>query len=132
MKLRIWKRVKVLFLGNFLLAQRVISALTNKEIEVTYLTDTSLAIIQIKQKYYDFVIVDSSLEKVEEICYEICGVTKVPVVIMVDEAETSWKAICNIDADGFVTTDASDTEILARVKALYKRFAIKSQSARVS
>ncbi len=123
--------MKVLFLGSYILAQRIITALKSRENEVSYITDIDVAKTQIKQKCFDLVIIDSLIPKVKEVCQGICGLTSVPIVMLVNQLETDWKMISEIHSDGFVTTDASDTEILARIKALYTRFTIKSKKATV-
>jgi DNA-binding response OmpR family regulator len=119
--------MKVLFLGNDLLAQRIMTVLTRENIKVTYLKEPSLAIRHLKKKKCDLVIVDSLLSNVEKICYDICGLCCVPLILMVDESRVSWKTLSNIDTDGFISEDASDNELLVRVNALCRRYRLKTQ-----
>jgi DNA-binding response OmpR family regulator len=119
--------VNVLFLGNHLLAQRMLTALSREDIKLTYITDPEFAILQTKLKSFDLVLVDCSMERIEHICEEICGSAFVPIILVTDEEHMNWKTAGNIDSDGFINADASDAELLARVKALYKRFSIKSR-----
>jgi DNA-binding response OmpR family regulator len=113
--------MNILFLGKTLLAHRLSSALSKDGISVTHLVDMPLAYSRIKEKKFDLVIVDSLLEKADDVCDEICNFTRIPIVLILNEAETNWKSICNIDTDGFLTEDASDNELVARVKAVFRR-----------
>lgn len=121
--------MNILFIGSHLLAQRVVAALKREDIKVTYLSEPPSAIDQIKQNKFDLVIVDSLLEKAKETSSEIYDLANVPVILMVDQSKTNWKTISEIDADGFVTEDASNIELLARTMALTRRYTIKTKKS---
>ncbi len=113
--------MNVLFLGNDLLAQRLITTLGRASIRVAHAIQLPVAISQIRKKKFDMAIVDSGLESAEEICSRIMEYHSIPVVLMVDESEADWKRVCTIKTDGFLTEGASDTELLARIKAIFRR-----------
>jgi two-component system response regulator VicR len=110
-----------MFLGNDLLAQRLALTLGREGIRVTHATQLPVAVSQLRKKKFDLAIVDSSLESADEICARIMEQHSVPVALMVDESEADWKRVCLIKTDGFLTEGASDTELIARIKAILRR-----------
>jgi len=113
--------MKILFIGNELMAQRLYRAFEKEDINIISSRDVPSISESIETNKSDLVIVDSTIAGAEEICHRICNLEFVPVVLMVNEAEISWKTIGNLNIDGFISTDAGDTEILARINAIYRR-----------
>jgi len=114
--------VNVLFLGNALLAERLTIALgCDNNIKVDHLEDLPFALNLIKKKDFDFVIVDYLMNGSVDICDKICGLDHIPVVLMLREKEADWKRLYDIQVDGFLAEESSDSEIVARVISLYRR-----------
>jgi DNA-binding response OmpR family regulator len=113
--------MNVLFLGKLILAHRLHTFLSKEGIQVVHLFDLTLAYRLINERKFDIVIVDVQLEKSANICNEISNNTNVPVMLMINEATTSWKSVCNVNTDGFLTEDSSNIELVARIKAVYRR-----------
>jgi DNA-binding response OmpR family regulator len=112
--------LKILFIGNELMAQRLRRTFKKEDIDI--ILNTSIpSDPELLADKSNLVIIDSTIPEAENICQRVCKLEIVPVVIMVNEAENSWKTICEMNADGFITTGAGDTEVLARVKAIYRR-----------
>jgi DNA-binding response OmpR family regulator len=109
-----------LFIGNELMAQRLRRTFEKDEIDIIF-TASIPSVQELESDKSNLVIIDSTTPEAEYICQKVCKLEIVPVVLMVSEAENSWKKICDLNADGFITTGASDTEVLARTKAIYRR-----------
>jgi len=112
--------LKILFIGNELMALRLRRTFEKDDIDIIFNTSIPSVSKLIADKS-NLVIIDSTIPEAENICQRIGKLEIVPVVLMVSEAENSWKIICDLNADGFITTGAGDTEVLARVKAIYRR-----------
>lgn len=122
--------MNVLFLGNNLLAQRLTLVLrSDHDIKVAHLVYLPFALGLIKQNKFDMVIVDYLIDEVVDVCYQICGLARVPVVLMLREKEADWKKLYNIRVDGFLAEEASGSEILARVYSLSRRHTLVKQKA---
>jgi DNA-binding response OmpR family regulator len=113
--------MKILFIGDILVAQRFQLALAKEDL--TIISDPNRPLIPglIEQNKFDMVIVDSLMRGAEEICHRIHNLATVPVVLMVDDAEKSWKSVLTFDADAFITQHDNNLEILARIAAVYRR-----------
>jgi DNA-binding response OmpR family regulator len=113
--------LNILFVGNELMAQRLARAFEKDDIKVFYNTVMPAIPDLNNANIYDLIIIDSVTPQAEASCQSLGKLEFAPVVLMVSESETNWKTICNFQADGFITTDVSDTEALARIKAIHRR-----------
>ncbi len=109
--------MKVLVLGNDLLAQRLSSTLGVDGIEVDRLADFPLALDLIQRHQFDLVVVDHQIEDVDVICNNIYRLASTPVVLILQENTADWRMMSNFKVDGFLPKEASDRELRARVKA---------------
>jgi DNA-binding response OmpR family regulator len=110
--------MKVLVIGNDLMVQRLKTALSLGDIEVYCpAVDIPLAPDFIHSNQFDLVIIDNQLSNAEAICNYVYDLVVAPVLLMISERNVNWKTIINFKVDGFLTREASNTELLARVEA---------------
>ena len=113
--------MKILFIGHELIGQRFQRTLEKEDIRIVSNTDLPSVLRLLEQNKFDLVILDSTMQGAGDISRAIYDLATVPVVLMVDQAEKSWKSILTFDADAFITEHASNPEMLARIKAIYRR-----------
>jgi DNA-binding response OmpR family regulator len=113
--------MRVLVLGNDILAQRLSSTLGVDGIEVAHLVELPLALDLIRQDKFDLVVVDNLIENVDIICNCIYGLACTPVVLILEENTADWRMVSYLKVDGFLLKETSDSELRARVKAACHR-----------
>jgi DNA-binding response OmpR family regulator len=114
-------RLKILFLGLEIRAQQLFYALEGEDIKAIVDPDIRSTLALIEETDFDLVIIDSCLPSGQIISQKISGMGTLPVVLIVDQSEESWKTINSFNADGFIIEGSSHAEILARIRAVYRR-----------
>jgi DNA-binding response OmpR family regulator len=113
--------MKIVFFGRELIAQGLDQCVEKEDIKIVHNPDLSSVLLLIGQNEFDLVIVDGKIPEAESICKTIGQRDAVPIILRVDHNDKAWKTYCTIPADGFITEDASELEILARIKAVCRR-----------
>jgi DNA-binding response OmpR family regulator len=113
--------LNILILGHEQNVQSLIWSMQKEDIKITYNPDFSVVPVLISRNEIDIAIVDSTLSEAENICRRISVFETVPVVVLVDLIDSSWENIQAFNADAFLSEGASNLEILARLKAVYRR-----------
>jgi DNA-binding response OmpR family regulator len=113
--------LKILFVGPELVAQHFTAALGQEDITVVRDGDLQAILNSIGRNEPDLAIVDSSLPAAELVCKRIGDLEIMPVVMIVNQSLESWTRLQPVCADAFITESATNPEILARIRAIYRR-----------
>jgi DNA-binding response OmpR family regulator len=114
--------MKVLVLGNYLIAERLIIALSVDDIEVDVpQMEIPMALEGIKAQQYDLVIIDSLNENAKKVCDFFYDLDCTPVSLILSEKLEDWKTLASFKVDGFLAKEASDRELRTRIKATCRR-----------
>jgi DNA-binding response OmpR family regulator len=55
-------------------------------------------------------------------CRRIKRVRGVPIVLMVGQERADWKKVQSLDVDGYIPQEVNGSELVARLKAVSRRF----------
>jgi len=113
--------LKILLIGDDLIVQRFKRALQEEEIDVVDNPELLSIPGLIEQNEYDLAIIDFAFSGARTISNRIADLALMPVVVIMDQNEESWKIVPSFNADAFVPEDSSNAEIFARIKAVYRR-----------
>jgi DNA-binding response OmpR family regulator len=113
--------LNILVLGHEQSVQSLIWAMQKEDIKIVCNPDLSSIPSMIFNNEIDMVVVDSTMPGADSICRRISNFDIVPVVLIMNQIESSWENIQSCNADAFISEGASNNEILARIKAVYRR-----------
>lgn len=71
----------------------------------------------------DVAVVDSLVERPDEVCRRISRLAGIPVVLAVGADPDEWERFQLLDVDGYIPEGAGDAEIAARLRAVVRRLA---------
>ena len=113
--------MKVMVFGSKRTAQKLTTSLNGKGFELTSLAKIPEVTAQLKQKRFDLVVVDSSVEKAEAVCHSVDMLGHVPVMVMVREKRANWDKLDSLDVDGYLPKGVGSILLAARLQAVERR-----------
>jgi DNA-binding response OmpR family regulator len=114
-------KLRVIAIGSENVMRRISASLSGSRIEIICRSDVPQALSILRQTEFDLVLVDSYLTDVGLICDQIMQVSQTPVVLITNSLKTDWKKLRILEVNGFVSEDAEQTEIVARLMAIARR-----------
>ena len=113
--------MRVMVYGSKRIAQKLTTSLNGKGFELTSLAKVPEVMVQLRQKRFDLVVVDSSVERAEAVCHSADMLGHVPTVIMVREQRANWAKLDSLDVDGYLPSGAGSILLAARLQAVERR-----------
>ncbi len=118
--------MRVIVFGRKRTVQKLTDLLASEGIEAVGTSDGLDKVIALHEKdMFDLAIVDSLAERVEATCYRIKESLAIPLVLIVDKKQVDWDRLQPLGAVGYLT-EAQDSELVARLKAMLRRFSLNS------
>ena len=114
--------MRIMVMGSRSVTRRLISALAGSDFELVCPSEVLEAVILLQRDQFDLFVVDSSTEGTEAICYRISEGGSAPVVLMVGQKQQDWKEMQSLDVDGYIPQEVKGTELVARLRAISRRF----------
>ena len=114
--------MRIMAMGTKLITRRLILTLAGTEFELVCPSDVLEVVTLLKQDKFDLVVVDSLAKGVETTCRRIRDIGNVPIVLMIGQEQPDWKGMESLDINGYISQRASGTELVARLRAVLRRF----------
>ena len=109
-------------MGSRSVTRRLISVLAGSDFELVCPSEVLEAVVLLKRNRFDLVAVDSSTEGTETTCHRVSEAGSVPVVLMIGQKQQDWKKMQSLDVDGYIPQEVNGTELVARLRAVSRRF----------
>jgi DNA-binding response OmpR family regulator len=113
--------MRVMVFGSKRTAQKLTTSLNGKGFELTSFAKVPEVLVQLRQKRFDLVVVDSSVERAEAVCHSADMLGHVPVMMMVRERGANWKKLDSLDVDGYLPNGVGSILLAARLQAVERR-----------
>jgi DNA-binding response OmpR family regulator len=113
--------MNTLFYGQMILANRLQLIFAPEGVNLLYHDDVASISALIEREKLDLAIIEFKMNQAQDMCRRINELISIPIVLIVNEAETNWGSIQGIHADAFIGEKASNLVMLARIKAIYRR-----------
>jgi len=113
--------MRVMVFGSKRTAQKLTTSLNGKGFELTSLAKIPEVTAQLRQKIFDLVVVDSSVERAKAVCHSVDMLGHVPVMMMVRERRANWDKLDSLDVDGYLPNDAESILLAAQLQAVERR-----------
>jgi DNA-binding response OmpR family regulator len=113
--------MRVMVFGSKRTAQKLTTSLNGKGFELTSFARVPEVMAQLKQKRFDLVVVDSSVERAEAVCQSVDMLGHVPIMIMVRERRANWDKLDSLDVDGYLPNGVGSIVLAARLQAVERR-----------
>ena len=107
---------------NKSIIKNLISALAESEFEWLYIPKEFPAETLLTQHEFDLVVIDSSINGTETMCRNIKETKAIPIVLILEQKYLDWKEMHYMNADSYIYEGTSGTEVLARLRAVLRRF----------
>ena len=114
--------MKIMAIGTKFIARRLISALAGSDFELVCPSEVLEVETLLKQDKFDLVVVDSLAKGAETTCRRIREVGSVPIVLMIGQERPDWKEMQSLDMDGHIPQGVNGAELVARLRAVLRRF----------
>lgn len=114
--------MRIMAIGTKLITRRLILTLAGSEFEIVCPSAVHEVVTLLKQDKFDLVVVDSLAKGVETACRRIRDIGNVPIVLMVGQEQPDWEEMQSLDINGYIPQRASETELVARLRAVLRRF----------
>jgi len=114
--------VRIMAIGSRSVTRRLISALAGSDFELACPSGVFEASILLKRGKFDLVTVDCSTEGAEATCRRISEAGSVPIVLMIGQKQQDWKEMQSLNVDGYIPQEVNRSELVARLKAVSRRF----------
>ena len=114
--------MRIMAIGTSPITRRLIFALAGSDFELVCPSEVLEVVTLLKQDKFDLVVVDSSAEGIDMTCRRIREVGSVPIVLMIGQEQPDWKGMQTIDVDSYIPQGVNGTELVARLKAVLRRF----------
>lgn len=114
--------MRIIAIGTKFMTRRLILALAGSEFELLSPSEVLEAITLMKQDKFDLVVVDSLAKGAETTCRRIRELGSVPIVLMIGQEQPNWKEMQSLDIDGYIPQGVKGAELVARLKAVLRRF----------
>jgi len=114
--------MRIIAIGSKFMTRRLILALAGSEFELLSPSEVLEAITLLKQDKFNLVVVDSLAKGAETTCRRIRELGSVPIVLMIGQEQPNWKEMQSLDIDGYIPQGVNRVELVARLKAVLRRF----------
>jgi DNA-binding response OmpR family regulator len=114
-------QLRVLSLGSNNVNRRVADSLTGSQIELICQTDESEAIHQMAKSKFDLALVDGNINDLATTCSRINWICRTPIAMLIEEDQTDWKKLGDLDVDGFISREANKMEMVAHFQTIARR-----------
>ena len=114
--------MRIMAMGSRSVTERLISALAGSDFEMVCPFELFEAVALLKRGQFDLVVVDSSAEEAETTCHRVSETGNTPVVLMIFQKQQDWRKMQSLDVDGYIPQEVNGTELVARLKAVSRRF----------
>lgn len=117
------RKINILAFGTPIMLHRLLVQLDKDEAEVTSYSGAAEAIEKMSSQHFDIVLVDQFVKDAEQVCRTAFNITRVPVVVIIQEKFADWKALRKLEVDGYIPDDKGSDELMARIRAYTRRHA---------
>lgn len=115
--------MKVIVFGRRRTVQKLVVFLAGEGIEVVGISDGLDEMIALhKQIEFDLAIVDSQAETAEAACHHLKEFRDTPLVLIVNQKQVDWARLQPLNADVYLSEEAKNGELVARLRAVLRRF----------
>jgi DNA-binding response OmpR family regulator len=111
--------MRVMIIGNGIMAKLYISYLAPMGIEVTNALDCHRGLIKLGKEPHELTLIDSQLSCAKETCQHIRELFAIPVLLLIDRA-ADWQELESFDVDGYVLKDVGAEQLLATMRAVLR------------
>jgi len=120
--------MRVIVFGRERMIKKLSVFLAREGIEMVGTSDRLDKMITLpEQGGFDLAIVDS-----QAACHHIKEIWDMPVVLIVNRRQANWERLQSLDADGYLAEEAESGELVARLRAMLRRFCPARQVERMS
>ena len=121
-------KMRVIVFGRERMIKKLSVFLAREGIEMVGTSDRLDKMITLpEQGGFDLAIVDS-----QAACHHIKEIWDMPVVLIVNRRQANWERLQSLDADGYLAEEAESGELVARLRAMLRRFCPARQVERMS
>jgi len=114
--------MRIMAMGSRPVTGRLISALAGSDFELACPAELFEAVVLLKRHQFDLVVVDSSAEGAEATCHYLNKVRNTPLVLMIMRKRQDWRKTQSLEVDGYIPQEVNGAELVARLKAVSRRF----------
>ena len=113
--------IRVIVFGSKETAKKLAASLDGKGFDLVCRTEVPEVVALLKQKRFDLVVVDASVEKAEVVCRSVSKFGHIPVALIVKKRQANWKELKSLDVDGYLLDGVGGAELAARLQAVARR-----------
>jgi DNA-binding response OmpR family regulator len=107
---------------NKTIIKNLISALAESEFEWAYVSKEFPAETLLKQYEFNLVVLDGSVGNIETTCRNIKEINNIPIVLVIEHDYSDWREMHYLDVDSYIYQGTNGTELIARLRAVLRRF----------
>lgn len=121
-------KMRVIVFGRERMIKKLSVFLVREGIEMVGTSDRLDKMITLPEAGgFDLAIVDS-----QAACHHIKEIWDMPVVLIVNRRQANWERLQSLDADGYLAEEAENGELVARLRAMLRRFCPARRVAKMS
>lgn len=117
------KRTKIAVLCNKITQNRLQSCLIDKLVDTHYYEHAKEVLAQLENEHFDIFLADCQHEEAYLICRAVHAKNQIPITLLVRANDLNWSDFGSWEVDSFIPEEATNLELLARVKAVARRAA---------
>jgi DNA-binding response OmpR family regulator len=121
--------MKIMIIGNRIMAQLFTSYLAPVGIEVANALDCHRGLIKLGKEPHELTLIDSQLSCAKETCQHIRELFAIPVLLLIDRA-TDWQEMESFHVDGYVLKSVGAEQLLATMRAVLRGAKIQRRKRR--
>jgi DNA-binding response OmpR family regulator len=113
--------LNILAFGNQQKLKRIMESVSEEGIKLVIVSNIQEGLVKSRNGSVDLVLIDSLFENAETFCRDFYEISNIPVILLITGNEANWPNFCFYKVDGFISDDASNIELVARLKAFARR-----------
>jgi DNA-binding response OmpR family regulator len=114
-------KLKVIVLGTDTVLKRVTTCLQHSSVDLVGLPLLTDVLSRLQQDNFDVILIDGIHAEACSACRRLAANSGVPIALLVRETEANWQNLCSWEVDSFISDEAGQIEMVARLAALARR-----------
>ena len=97
---------------------RLGNILNKREIELICLTEVPETINLLKEEKFNLALVDSDTQDLENTCFRISWLCRIPLVVITDDSQNDWSSLRSIGINNVLSRTSSEEKIVTTIEGL--------------
>jgi hypothetical protein len=113
--------LKIIALGTNTVLKRLNTCMLHSCVDMVGYPQLTDVISRLRQDSYDVILIDGLHDEACSACQYLAGNSSVPIALLVRETEANWQKLCTWEVDSFISDEAGQIEMVARIAAIARR-----------